>query len=62
VVKELTGSHLRQASSHQYTSRTFPVQAKSFKCDVRHAKRSFHRTANEIFGKIDRFASEEITL
>jgi len=38
------------------------VKAKSFKCDVRDAKRSFYRTANEIFGKIGRFASEEVTL
>jgi len=29
---------------------------------VRDAKRSFYRTANEIFGKIGRFASEEVTL
>ena len=29
---------------------------------MRDAGRSFYRTANEIFGKIGRFASEEVTL
>jgi hypothetical protein len=33
-----------------------------FKCSLEHAKRSFYRAANSIFGKIGRVASEEVTL
>ena len=33
-----------------------------FKCSVTHAKRSFYKTANAIFGKIGRIASEEVIL
>jgi len=41
------------------------LRAKSFKCDVRDAKRFFYRTrtTNEIFGKIGRSkASQKVTL
>jgi len=38
------------------------VSSRLFKCDIRDAKRSFYRSANEIFGKIGRFASENVTL
>ena len=38
------------------------VRSKVFKCDIRDAKRSFYRSANEIFGKIGRFAPEDVTL
>jgi len=38
----------------------FIVNSTKFKCSVNHAKRSFHRAANEIFGKIGRLASEEV--
>ena len=34
----------------------------TFKCYIDEAKRSFYRAANAIFGKIGRFASEEVTL
>ena len=33
-----------------------------FKCSLTHAKQSFHRAANTIFGKIGKVASEEVTL
>jgi len=36
----------------------FIVSAVKFKCSSDHAKRSFYRAANEIFGKIGRLASE----
>jgi len=35
------------------------VKAKYFKCSLDYAKRSFHRAANSVFGKIGRIASEE---
>ena len=38
------------------------VQSRTFKCSIDEAKRSFYRAANAIFGKIGRFASEEVTL
>ena len=40
----------------------FIVKFRYFKCSLDHAKRSFYRTANAIFGKIGRIASEEVTL
>ena len=33
-----------------------------FKCSIDHAKRSFYKAANSVFGKIGRIASEEVTL
>jgi len=33
-----------------------------FKCSLDHAKKSFYRSANAIFGKVGRLASEEVTL
>jgi len=38
------------------------VRSKVFKCDIRDEKRSFYRSANEIFGKIGRFVPEDVTL
>ena len=40
----------------------FIVQSRTFKCSIDEAKRSFYRAANAMFGKIGRFASEEVTL
>jgi len=40
----------------------FIVRSRLFKCSLVHAKKSFYRSANAIFGKVDRFASEEVTL
>ena len=40
----------------------FIVRSLKFKCSLEAAKRSFYRTANSIFGKIGRCASEETTL
>jgi len=40
----------------------FIVQSRTFKCSIDEAKRSFYRAANAIFGKIGRFASEEVTI
>jgi hypothetical protein len=38
------------------------VNFRYFKCSLDNAKRSFYRSANAIFGKIGRVASEEVTL
>ena len=40
----------------------FIVQSRTFKCSIHEAKRFFYRAANAIFGKIGRFAYEEVTL
>ena len=34
----------------------------NFKCSLDHAKRSFYRAANSIFGKIGRIASEDVLI
>jgi len=36
-------------------------QSTNFRCSIDHAKRSFYRSANAIFGKIERIGSENIT-
>lgn len=38
------------------------LRARVFKCSLEYAKRSFYRSANTIFGKVGRSASEEVTL
>lgn len=40
----------------------FIVKSRIFKCSLDHAKRSFYRAVNGIFGKIGRIASEEVIL
>ena len=40
----------------------FIVRFIKFKCSVNHAKRPFFRTANGIFAKVGRLASEEVIL
>ena len=40
----------------------FIVKSRYFKCSLDYAKRSFYRTANAVFGKIGRIASEEVIL
>ena len=40
----------------------FIVRSRLFKCSLDHAKKSFYRSANAIFGKVGRFASEEVIL
>ena len=38
------------------------VQSRIFRCSLDHAKRSFYRAVNGVFGKIGRTASEEVVL
>ena len=40
----------------------FMVRSRTFKCSLDHAKRSFYRALNAIFGKIGRIASEQVVL
>jgi len=37
-------------------------QSTNFKCSIDHAKRSYYRSANAIFRRVGRIASEDITL
>jgi len=40
----------------------FIVQSRTFKCSLGHAKRSFYRAVNGIFGRIGGMACEEVFL
>ena len=40
----------------------FIIRSQSFKCSLEHAKKSFFRACNAIFGKIGRIATEDVTL
>jgi len=40
----------------------FVKTSRYFKCSLDHAKRSFYRSANAIFGKVGRIATEEVIL
>jgi len=57
----LKGQHLPWVSEIKYLG-VHVVRSRVFKCNISDAKRSFYRSANEIFGKIGRFAPENVTL
>jgi len=57
----LNGKELASVNEMKYLG-VYVVSSRLFKCDIRSAKRSFYRSANEIFGKIGRLASENVTL
>ena len=38
------------------------VRSRTFKCSHDHAKKSFYRSVNSIFGKVGQTASEEVVL
>ena len=38
------------------------TRSRAFKCSLHHAKKLFYRSANAIFGKIGRIASEAVVL
>ena len=40
----------------------FVVRSHTFSCDLDHAKKSFYRSANAIFGKVGRAANEEVVV
>jgi len=60
-ITSLKGQHLPWVSEIKYLG-VHVVRSRVFKCNIRDAKRSFYRSANEIFGKIGRFAPENVTL
>jgi len=37
-------------------------RSRVFNCSLEQAKRSFYRAANDVFGKVGRFASEEVII
>jgi Reverse transcriptase (RNA-dependent DNA polymerase) len=55
------GSALRWVDSIRYLG-VFIARSRIFKCSLQHAKQSFFRAFNAIYGKIGRSASEEIIL
>ena len=57
----LNGQKLPWVSEMKYLG-IHVVSSKLFRCSIHEAKRSFYRSANEIFGKIGRFAPENVTL
>ena len=56
-----TGIALPWVKSMRYLG-VFVVSARSFRCSLDSAKRSFHRSLNATFGRVGRTASEEVTL
>jgi len=55
------GNSLPWVSETRYLG-TYITAGRGFRCSVTHAKRSFHRAINAVFGKVGRLASEEVTL
>ena len=53
------GSELSWVDEIRYLG-VFVTRSRKFKCSIDSAKRSFHRAANGIFGKVGRLASEEV--
>jgi len=56
-----TGNSVSLVNQMRYLG-VFFVKSRVFKCDLDHVKRSFYRTANAIFGRISRIASEEVII
>jgi len=60
-IVSLTGKDLPWVTDIRYLDMHI-VRSRLFKCSLDMAERSFYRAANAVFGKIDRFASEEVVL
>jgi len=61
TISTLNGREISWVEEIRYLG-IFITRSKSLKCSLTNAKRSFFRAANAIFGKIGRFASEEVTV
>jgi len=64
-VQPVVGDNCRTTAMRTVMTRylgTYIVAGREFRCSITHAKRSFHRSINVIFGKVGRLASEEVTL
>jgi len=57
----LSGDRLPWLDEIRYLG-VYIVSCKHFRCSLDHAKRSFYRSANAIFGKIGRITSEDVIL
>ena len=57
----LSGKSLPWVNEIRYLG-IYIVRSRIFKCSLDHAKRSFYRAANSIFGKVGRLASQEVVL
>ena len=55
------GSELSWVDEIRYLG-VFVTRSRKSKCSIDNAKRSFHRAANGIFGKVGRLASEEVVV
>jgi len=61
IITNVTGVMITWVSELRYLG-VILVKSRSFKVCLDYAKRSLYRTANAIFGKIGRLASEEVIL
>ena len=57
----INGSVLKWTDSIRYLG-VYVTTANCFKCVFENAKRTFYKSANNIFGKVGRVASEEVVL
>jgi len=55
------GSQLSWVDEIRYLG-VFVTQSRKFKCSIDNAKRSFHRAANGIFGKVGRLTLEDVVV
>lgn len=61
TVSTVSGQNLPWVEEIRYLG-IFIIQSRQFKCSFSHAKQSFYRAVNAIFGKVGRLASEEVVL
>jgi len=61
-ILSLSGNIFLLGDFHYSCVRRINIQSRTFKCSLDHAKRSFYRAVNGIFGRIDRMVSEEVIL
>ena len=58
----VTRNSLPWVSETRYLGTYNVTAGRGFKCSVTHAKRSFRRAINAVFGKVGRLSSKEVTL
>ena len=60
-ISTCSGTSIAWTDNIRYLGVTI-VRSRTFKCFLDHAKKSFYRSANSIFGKVGRTALEEVVL
>ena len=60
-ISSSTGSTLPWVKELRYLG-VHILQSRTFKCSLSNHRKAFYRSANAIFGKIDRIASEDVIL